>query len=223
MGTKSNHSLSFFTNNSSPQITLLTNGNVGIGTTTSTDKLTVRTPGVGGGFSHTDGNIILGSYFPGNASAWFGTRSAHDLTFITNTLSVMTLTASGNVGIGTLGPTALLSVNGSANKTGGGSWAVFSDQRLKRDVRPYGDGLGAVLAIEPVHFRYNSLAKTDTTIEYVGVIAQQLREVAPYMIDTLVIDGTEYLEVDNSAMTYMLVNAVKELNAMIGAQQAEIV
>ena len=35
-GTYTNHPLNFFTNNGGPQITLLQNGNVGIGTTQST-------------------------------------------------------------------------------------------------------------------------------------------------------------------------------------------
>ena len=38
---------------------------------------------------------------------------------------------STNVVIGTSSPTATLSVNGTANKPGGGSWAAFSDKALK--------------------------------------------------------------------------------------------
>ena len=70
-----------------------------------------------------------------------------------------------------------------------------------------------MLSINPVKYRYNEKAGTDTKREYVGVIAQELKEVAPYMVGTFEMDSTEYFDVDNSAMTYMLINAVKELKA----------
>jgi hypothetical protein len=47
-GTKSNHPLEFFTNNGSAQMTLLQNGNVGIGTTNPTKKLDILHGGIDG-------------------------------------------------------------------------------------------------------------------------------------------------------------------------------
>ena len=51
----------------------------------------------------------------------------------------------------------------------------------------------------------------------VGVIAQDLQKIAPYMVSTWSYKkdekdetGKEYLGVDNGAMTYMLINAIKE-------------
>ncbi|MBK8922609.1 MAG: tail fiber domain-containing protein [Saprospirales bacterium] len=118
-------------------------------------------------------------------------------------------------------------MNGSAAKPGGGSWSASSDRRLKQDIRPYTEGLAAVLSIKPVRFRYNERSGYDTKPEYIGVIAQELQASAPYMVSSVPrtqADGTEtpYLAVDNSAMTYMLVNAVKEQQATIERQEAEI-
>jgi hypothetical protein len=39
------------------------------------------------------------------------------------------------------------------------------------------------------------------------------------MVSTFPKDGDEYLQVDNSAMTYMLINAVKEQQKQIKEQQ----
>ena len=37
------------------------------------------------------------------------------------------IATNGEVGIGTTSPDALLTVNGTADKPGGGSWSTFSD------------------------------------------------------------------------------------------------
>jgi hypothetical protein len=120
-----------------------------------------------------------------------------------------------NVGIGTTTPDFLLEVDGDAAKPGGGDWSNSSDRRLKKDVKPFMDGLKKVQEIDPVMYHYNALSGYDTTIAYVGVIAQELREIAPYMVGTYEMAGEEYLKVNASAMTYMLINAVKEQQDLI--------
>jgi len=112
-------------------------------------------------------------------------------------------------------------VNGTAAKPGGGLWTASSDRRLKQDIHSYTEGLATILKINPVRFRYNEKSGYNTQTEYVGVIAQEMQDVAPYMVSEVSRKSKEgtadesYLCVDNSAMIYMLINAVKE-------QQAEI-
>jgi hypothetical protein len=124
----------------------------------------------------------------------------------------MTLTPAGNLGIGStaaaVNPAYTLYVEGSTGKPGGGSWSNPSDRRLKDRIRAYNDGIGAILKIKPIRFHYNKLSEFDTEPEHIGVIAQELMEVAPYMVSE---NEHGYLDVNNSAMTYMLVNAVQEL------------
>lgn len=118
-----------------------------------------------------------------------------------------------------------LYVNGSAAKPGGGSWVNASDQRLKENIEPYADGLSKLLSINPVTYHYNSRSGFNTSKKHVGVIAQELQEIAPYMVGESKVNRTsdeEFLNVDNSAMTYMLINAVKEQQAQIEALKAEI-
>jgi hypothetical protein len=134
----------------------------------------------------------------------------------------LTILGIGNVGIGTTNPGFLLEVNGSAGKVGGGSWSVTSDARMKDNVLPYTDGLATLLNINPVKFHYNQLSGYDTNPEYVGVLAQDLNTVAPYMVGSFQKNGETYYNVDNSAMTYMLINAVKEQQQMIEKQQQMI-
>lgn len=130
----------------------------------------------------------------------------------------------GDVGIGISSPAFKLQVNGSAAKPGGGSWSTTSDRRLKQDITPFSEGLEKVLAIKPVTYHYNDQSGYDTEKEHVGVIAQELQEIAPYMVGSYQQkpDGETYLNVDNSAMVYMLINAVKEQQAQIEELKAEI-
>ena len=123
------------------------------------------------------------------------------------------------VGIGTAAPAYRLHVNSaSVAKVGGGSWIVASDQRLKKDIASYSDGLDVLLKIKPVTFRYNGKAGIQTEAQFVGVLAQDMQEIAPYTVGTFTYqDSTgqqeQYLDYDPNALTYMLVNAAKELKS----------
>ncbi|MCW5518631.1 tail fiber domain-containing protein [Aureitalea sp. L0-47] len=132
------------------------------------------------------------------------------------------ISGTGFVGVNTLTPGWELEVNGNAAKPGGGSWINSSDRRLKQNINTYQDGLQLLLQIEPVTFNYNTLSGFDTSKEHVGVIAQELQKVVPYMVQNYQSDKGEFLSVDNSAMTYMLINAVKEQQLEIDTLKQEL-
>lgn len=113
-------------------------------------------------------------------------------------------------------------VGGTAAKPGGGSWSATSDARLKEKVRPYNEGLLQLLRIKPVYFHYNKESGYDSSKEYIGVLAQELQQVAPYMVNTFNRNNKEYLSVDNSAMVYMLINAVKEQQERIESLEKKL-
>ena len=117
-----------------------------------------------------------------------------------------------------------LAVN-SAAKPGSNAWTVVSDARLKEDINPFKDGLATLRGIEPVYFKYNGKANVKDDHYFVGVVAQDLEQVAPYMVGSFeTADGSlafeaqeasteTYKSVDNGAMTYVAINAIKELDA----------
>ncbi|MFZ1084366.1 MAG: tail fiber domain-containing protein [Terracidiphilus sp.] len=105
-----------------------------------------------------------------------------------------------------------------------GSWSKISDLTLKDGVAPFQDSLPQLLQINPIRYRFKEGLGLGTD-EYVGVAAQDLETIAPYMVGKVRIrpDGDEeYLTIDDSAMTYMLINAVKELHAEIESLKTEL-
>lgn len=201
-----------------PKMTVETGGKVGIGETSPDRELTVfdsdnnGDAGINIKATNTSARELLLAVNQSSGGI-IGMMTSNDLFFRSNNLNRMVIKSDGDIGIGTTTPSQLLSVNGTAGKPGGGSWATFSDKRMKQDIRPFQDGLDAVLRINPVNFRYNELSGHDTQPEYVGVLAQELQKIAPYMVSVSNKDGEEYLQVDNSAMTYLLINAVKVLHS----------
>jgi len=134
------------------------------------------------------------------------------------------VSASGNVIVGSetdlavAPPSATLQVVGDAFKnTGSASWLIPSDARLKEDVRELEAGLAQLQRVRPVRFRYNGRAGTPAGQEGVGVLGQEIEKIFPEMIRRVPggLDGepgTEDLRIyDGSALTFVLVNAVKEL------------
>ncbi|MFN5181761.1 MAG: tail fiber domain-containing protein, partial [Bacteroidota bacterium] len=148
---------------------------------------------------------------------------------------------ASELGIGTTASYQLhLSLNSAAKPTST-AWTAVSDARLKTNIHPYTEGLNEILKINPVWFTYTGEAGMPKETG-VGVIAQDLQKVAPYMvnewtyypnenrnndrtadpIDPKSKPGQVYLGVDNGAMTYMLINAIKEQQKQMEEQGKQI-
>jgi hypothetical protein len=116
-----------------------------------------------------------------------------------------------------------LQTDGIAQRPGGGTWATLSDRRTKKEITPFNDGLNVLTQINPVTFKYNGQYNTtDDDKNHVGIIAQDVQPVAPYMIGTQTVQmGAEQQELLNydggTYMIYILVNAVKEQQKQLEA------
>lgn len=114
-----------------------------------------------------------------------------------------------------------LNITGQAFRPGGGSWQVPSDARVKTEVRDLEVGLSELRHVRTVRFRYNGRAGTPAGLAGVGVIGQEIETILPETIrraTSSVPDdaGLDDLRVfDPSTLTYVLINAVKELAARV--------
>jgi hypothetical protein len=127
----------------------------------------------------------------------------------------------GNVGIGTTAPTDTLSVNGTASKPGGGSWAVFSDERLKNIKGRFTSGLNAVMQLQPIRYEYkpaNALS-LDSKAEHIGFGAQTLEKVIPEAVTR---NANGYLQVNNDPIIWTMLNAIQEQQKEIQKLRVEI-
>jgi hypothetical protein len=188
-------------------------GDVGIGTTSPTAKLSVIATGDGARVLHL-----------GTERAWVfrqigtGAATALELT-IDNPANPKDFIITGNnVGIGTTAPDQKLSVNGNASKVGGGSWASFSDERLKNIKGRFTPGLNAVMQLQPLRYEYkrDNALNLKSEGEHVGFSAQAIQKIIPEAVST---NDKGFLLVNNDPILWTMLNAIKELKAENDALQ----
>src|SRR5437867_2921128 len=168
------------------------------------------------GFGSSGGKVTIKGGFgdiPGGDVVIAGGPSSHteggEVFFQTSGAERARITRAGNVGIGTTSPDQLLSVNGNASKVGGGSWAVFSDDRLKTIKGRFSYGLSEVLKLNPIHYRYkqdNPLGIPDEA-EHVGFSAEEVQKVIPEAVSE---NSKGYLLLNNDPILWAMLNAIKE-------------
>jgi hypothetical protein len=137
----------------------------------------------------------------------------------------MGISSNGNVVVGSESDlpgagTAILQVAGGAFKADGSTaWTTISDARIKEDVRDLERGLFELRQVRPVRFRYNGRAGTLAGQAAVGVLGQEIETVLPETIQRASVaddPGLDDMRVfDPSALTYVLINAVKELASRV--------
>ena len=194
------------------RLAILSDGKVGIGTLTPGYKLDVKgTANLNNGIATGPALVVNGDeaiWFDGTYFSWGygGTWN-----YFKDAIGIDCQPGNGH----------LLAVNGVASKPGGGSWAAFSDVRLKDIHGQYTRGLSDILKLQPVIFSYktDNELKLPSKSEYVGFIAQEVQKVFP---ETITETTSGYLEFDMHGVNVALVNAVKELKAENDALKARL-
>ena len=134
------------------------------------------------------------------------------LRFATNNAERLRIDSSGNVRFNAYGAGAL-TTDASGNIT------AASDERIKKNIRPFSRGLAEILAINPILHGYTEESGLDQTRDdYAGFSAQQVQAFIPEAIGA---NADGMLSFSDRPVMAALVNAVKELTARLAALESK--
>jgi len=192
-------------------LTVLANGNVGIGTASPNNTLYVN------GSSTIQGNMSIA----------VGSASVIDLAVGDNDTG-LEQTSDGQLEIRTNGGTRFRFTTGNgggyASYDGDGNIDFSSDRRLKHDIEDSSPVLDRVLGLKVKRFYYNGADETNQQYKSVGLIAQEVLPLFPELV------GTQYNEeLGDSALTVaytdfatIALQAIQELNMKVDGNKVAI-
>lgn len=201
-GTINNYPLSFYVNGGGASMTIDTAGNVGIGAASSGSKLHVI------GNQRVEGRLSVNT--PPDATLTIRTENAPGIPLIVYNFNGAEIFRFAGQSSG-----SYMLMSGNAYKTSGGTtWSIPSDRRVKKDIRDYEHGLDEILQLRPVRFHYRDDASRglSSANEEVGVIAQEVREVIP---DAVTEGKDGYLSLKADPIHWATIRAIQELNAKV--------
>lgn len=196
------------------------NSNTGFRCTAKGQTLLGNSLGGVTALQQTDANILL---YSGGTSNWagIGTDVSGNMWFRTGLSgtpnAAMVIGNGGGVGLANTGPVYVLHLGtDSAAKPGSNVWIVASDRRLKRDIRPYKEGLDTLLKLQPISWEYNGECEIPDGLSAVGFSAQDVEPIIPQCVHRrpgrIAGEDTEVLALNTGELQYMMMNALRELN-----------
>ena len=169
------------------------------------------------GICFGNGTGSHGAIVYGSSTMYFGTENGSSSGTMTTR---MTLTTSAN-----------LNVNGNVT-------AYYSDKRLKDIQGSIQNALSKVMSLNGVYYKNNQVAKENGFKNddlQVGVIAQEVQEVLPQVVKPAPFDtdrdedgiefsksGMNYVTVQYERIVPLLIEAIKEQQAIIDSQEARL-
>ena len=135
-----------------------------------------------------------------------------------------------------------LAISNNGYKPGGGVWADSSDSRIKDVLGDYEHGLAQIKQLNPVRYVFKGNMSLQAPKEgeplsfahqnaldrtFIGLVAQDVEPVMPEMVTQVeaYINSAKVNDLrmlDGNALTYALINAVKELAARVETLEAQL-
>ena len=221
-------------------LSLITSGPVGIANSAPAHTLSVGAnvyiSDTGSNVLVIEGNVLAQKITLGNVSitpgytlqqiSTTGNTTSHTIEFNNADTSIVT---ASNVGIATTSPSYTLEVNGTAAKTGGGTWTSTSDARLKEDIEDanLATCYDTVKNLKLRRFKWRDDVDGITDKHVVGWIAQEVEDVIPKAVTTVHekygLTDVKFLNADQIyASMYGAIQKLIEDKERLEAQVAEL-
>ena len=180
-------------------------------------------------FSSEGGNLYIGTTTDASA---------------TSSPAALTLTNTGNIGVGTSTPWRTLSVTGTAGfssslsaesgsdevlcidpttfeMTRGGASCAASSLRYKENIQELTYGLDDVLAMRPVSYQWTLAERLNDRSRQVGFIAEEMVAVVPEVVEMSASGTPEGIDYDK--LTSVLARAIQQIAAVTGTFKANLI
>ena len=213
----------------------LSTGNVGIGITAPTAKLYVNASALNASAMivdrYTSGGVASIQAGPSNEYLMLegaSTTGRVGINFYSSG-DVLLANGGGKVGIGITVPTYQLQLStNSAAKPTSNAWTIASDIRVKEDIEPFTDGLNVINQLNPITYKLNGKAGFTKGQAGISLIANDVKDIIPYAVSTYKAEleptdaeETELYDFDSSPLTFVTINAIKELNNKVKVLESE--
>ena len=223
-----------------PTLSLITTGPTGIANSSPAHTLSVGSnvyvSDTGSNVLVVQGNVHASKITLGDVSitpaytfqqiSTTGNTTSHTIEFNNVTTSLVT---TSNVGIATSSPSYTLEVNGTAAKTGGGTWLSTSDRRLKDDIQSadLDTCYDTIKNLKLRRFKWRDEVEGITDKNVIGWIAQEVEEVLPKSVSTVSekygLTDVKFLNVDQIyAAMFGTIQKLIEDKERLEAQVAEL-
>jgi len=206
------------------RMTVATDGDIGIATTTpdavldvyGTRLISATSDGVvnigssGGTHVTLDNNEL-------HARSGSGTANLYLNDFGGNVL--IATASTGRLGVGTYTPGYRLELPNYASVNGRGranAWVTYSSARWKKNIEPIEDPLDKVQSLRGVRFDWKEDGKAD-----IGLVAEEVGQILPELVD-YEDNGVDAKALDYGRLVALLIEAVKEQQSQITEQQGTI-
>ena len=214
-------------------MTLDASGNLGVGTTSPTQRIHISTASGGSSLLVANGtnsasNIYVGTDGFAATTGSIYTNGSAPLAFGTNSTERARISSTGGFSVGTTADPGAGAIYATGNIT-----AYYSDARLKTVSGKIENALDKVGKLSGVYYTNNSVAKSfgyDSDEVQVGVLAQDVEAVLPQIVKAAPFDldqdgnsksGENYKTVQYERLVPLLIEAINELQAKVKALESK--
>ncbi|HNX07798.1 MAG TPA: tail fiber domain-containing protein, partial [Bacteroidales bacterium] len=216
-------------------LTVLKNGNTGLGTDTPQDLLHINSDA---GASRI--RISANSAYLSEVDFYAGTTykgaigSDNDDNYIFIYQAGNVIFKNGRIGIQSItNPTYAIELPNSATIGTGQArayaWATYSDKRIKSDVKEISYGIDEILKLKPVSYlQHNSRMENgkividNAGVNNIGFIAQDIYKIIPEIVNKPENEENTLWSMSYEKLTPVLVKAIQEQQTIIESQQKQI-